>query len=534
MTKILRIWLLMMALGATLSAQAQMKIKDLPVLYYGKNNGTPLDGTQEVPVYHNTTDGKYYLKNVPDPANPNPLPKIETRFSVDYANPTDPTDDYEYYDLLNNGMGPYIIDIYLVDGIDAVSAYWVASQVFEYYYTRFNYIGCSNNPAEVVTLRIVENPIGGAAAVSGITPPPYNTCIFFNSQFKSYTLDVLGHETAHQIMKYRGMEYTTSGIEEIDYLHESMADAFGILAKNYYLKKKNPNTDWTIKSGPNLLFCDASSAASIKKAGYPTTYQGTNYDGLGKDAHNNSTLIPYWLYLLSQGEWGYIDEDSSKGFFSVTGIGIDHAEKILWRTMTEFLPPYGQTMTWLNFREAAEKAAIAQYGANSLELSSVQDACYAIGIGSSSLQLLPSFPADGAKDVNPWPVVLTQKIQEYPFLEHKSFAINISTTPSFGPGYSFYTIKNEDITYDAATGTITTKPIANLNLQPNTIYYWHLTSRVVCNEMNQTPTICTELEDKFSNGLEIRSFITDGREVANQHIEHPYPWGIPFFCDAKD
>jgi hypothetical protein len=539
MNKTLRFLLLMIALGSILPAKAQMTIRKLNTLYYG---------FQEIPVYKVNENGndKFYLSNIPTVQN-TLLPKIVTHFSVNVSDlPTAvPHDkDYVFVDSTDNGYGPYdILDKgnLLIKGIDAVTLYWAVTQTFGYFdqlnYNTTNpqvhYFGVSNKATEIDTLRIGTNTNFPKASTGFADYDLGINNFLLSANTKPYTLDVMGHEALHEILWYTSSSYKVTQICDLSYMVESIADAFGILNKNYVLQKQDPSLayDWDKKDSFNKPSFNSSSFKSIKEAGFPTAYLGINFDQLNAETHNNRTLIPYWFYLLSQGGTGHIDENTSNSAFNVVGIGRAHAEKILWCIATKFLPAYGSSASWLNFHEAAEKAAIDIYGVNSLELASVRDACFAIGLGLPSTKYLGSFPKDGAKEVNPWPTVLIQKIPQYPGMEQKEWEFYISTTKSFGPGDSFYTIKNSDITYDPADSTIMTK---DLSLQPNTTYYTQVRATVFaqCRGMDQSSTACKQLADKLMKGYGIRSFTTDSRGVNALAIEKAHPWGgTEFGCN---
>jgi len=540
MNKILRFLLLIIALCVILPAKAQMITRKLNTLYYG---------FQEIPVYKGFENGKekFYLSNVPSAQNPL-LPKIVTHFSVninDLQLGGIHDKDYVFVDSTDNGYGPYdIIDngTLLIKGIDAVTLYWTATQTFGYFdqlnYNTTNpqmhYFGVSNKPTEIDTLRIGANTNFPRASTGFIDSLLATNNFLYSANTKAYTLDVMGHEALHEILWYISSNYKLKHICELSYMVESIADEFGILNKNYVLQKLNPSLeyDWDKKDSFNKLSFNSSSFKSIKEAGFPTTYLGENYDQLNKDTHNNRSLIPYWFYLLSQGGSGHVDENIANPAFNIVGIGRGRAEKILWRVVRDNLPGYGSGATWLNFPEAAEKAAVDIYGINSLELVSVRDACAAIGLGLSSTNYLGSFPKDGATEVNPWSMVIMQKILQYAGLEQKEFEVDISTSKSFGPNDHFYTIKNGDIDYDPVSTSIVTK---SLNLQPNTTYYTQVRATVIgeCRGNGLSAEACEQLSDKLLKGYGIHSFTTDSRGANALAIEKVHPWGgTEFGCNT--
>ena len=112
---------------------------------------------------------------------------------------------------------------------------------------------------------------------------------------------------------------------------------------------------------------------------HPNTYQGEYWDPSG-EPHNNSTVLSHWYYLLSQGGCGTNDIGNN---FYVYGIGISDAEKIAWRTESQYLT---SSANYSAANSASIQAAIDLFGANSTQVHSVTNAWYAVGIGSTQIQ----------------------------------------------------------------------------------------------------------------------------------------------------
>ncbi len=540
-----RLWALLccMLIGSLPSAKAQMVSKKINMLYYK---------VQDVWVDYDGIS-KYYLGN--QPTGIIKIPQITTTVATQPNTPFPLANDYNIVDK-TNGSGPYVLyptpnPAYAFSGDEAVALYWSTYKAFEYFETKFKYVGVSNNPAkETNALRIAANGTfsDGVAAYVNDDKSKYNVEFLIDQQAKPYTLDVMGHEIAHGIMDYHNISNTNQTVCANGYISEGIADVFGILAKNYTLQKilqqQNPNAvynyDWTLKVENNLPIYDASSAISMQIAKYPVSYFGKNYDNSCIDPHLNRTLIPYWFYLLSMGGSANIDLDPAKPEFIVSGISINQAEKILWRTMTEFLPAYDANMTWANFRQAAEQAATAEYGATSPQLYSVQDAFFAIGLGSSSAQLLVSTPKNQAVGINPWPVnhqngeTNLEKVIQYPTYE-KEWEVDICTDKDFKSGTPVYTSNSlTKATNTKLVNGILYLVLPPINLQANTTYYWRVRTTGFDPFIGPSPNGSIFLHDQLALGLDVRSFTTDGREVTGQHIESYYPWGVPFTWTKLD
>ncbi len=488
--------------------QQMVTRKNLPTLYYGN---------QDIQVCHESSllgADKYSLKNIPDAQN-SVLPKIVIHWNTDVAN--DMSSDDEFVDNTGGGYGPYINANHTIDEKEAITLYWVAGKVMEYYNTWGN-IGISNKPTEVNTLRIGEKYYKSIGSFEILDKTLGLNKLNFDQGSKPYTLDVVGHEIAHGILRYHGINSPAANCD-FGYIDESIADVFGILAKNYYLKQKNANAiyDWTHRMKFNNPLYDASNTLTIKSAGFPTAYKGVNYDQYCVDPHLNRTLLPYWFYLLSMGGSGHIDENPEKPSFTVTGIGVYRAEKILWRTITKFLPAYNtNSMILLDFREAVEQATIAEYGANSQELYAVRAAFFAVNIR------LPSIPEEGAQNINPWPTAFEKIVDN---AENK-WAIDISEDKTFpnDPSKTYTKILMKGADTKIVNGKLSI--VTSANLKPKTTYRWRVRP-IESGNNSPGPTIDANIQSMNAE-QDIRIFTTDERLVTVKHLDNPYPWGVPF------
>ena len=83
------------------------------------------------------------------------------------------------------------------------------------------------------------------------------------------------------------------------------------------------------------------------------------------------------FYLLVTGGSGTNDKGNA---YTVTGIGLSEADQIIYRTNTTYLVPTSQYADW---RTACINAATDLYGAASNEVIQVENAWYAVGIGTA-------------------------------------------------------------------------------------------------------------------------------------------------------
>jgi len=111
--------------------------------------------------------------------------------------------------------------------------------------------------------------------------------------FNRFTsLDIIGHELTHGVISYtcnsdyRGKSGT---------LNESLADVFGSMVKQYYLKQTTADADWLIGQG---LFTARVHGMALRSMKAP----GTAYDNpaIGKDRQPSDMQN----YVHSEDDWG--------------------------------------------------------------------------------------------------------------------------------------------------------------------------------------------------------------------------------------
>lgn len=278
-----------------------------------------------------------------------------------------------------------------------VDIHWGIAKTYDYYkntHNRNSYDGNGsiirnyyNPPANI-------NPADNAGALDtqGIVAMVYGAgAQFFNPVVG---LDVAGHEFSHLVIGRNG----NGGLNyqgESGALNESFADMFGAAIE--FKSVSNPN--WTIGEGiakpiinPSYMRNMANPNAASSNFGFqqPDTYGGTYWaDPLNLDdedyggVHTNSGVGNFWFYLLSDQNIHTGTNDIGNSYY-VAGIGINKAEKIAYRALTQGLTP---TATFMDAFNATKQAAVQLYGNNSNEYNQVVNAWYAVGIGSAAASI---------------------------------------------------------------------------------------------------------------------------------------------------
>ena len=210
------------------------------------------------------------------------------------------------------------------------------------------------------------------------------------------SLDVAAHEIGHAVCSNTAnLAYQ----KESGAMNEGFSDIWAACVEYFAAPTKQPwliGEDIEMRSGHVAL----RSMSNPNAEGQPDTYGGTywinpsctptqtnDYCGV----HTNSGVMNHWFYILSIGKSGTNDIGNA---FNVTGITIDKAAKIAYRTEANYL---SANSTFANARTGSIQAAIDLYGAGSAEVIATTNAWYAVGVGAayagSTDTTAPSTPA---------------------------------------------------------------------------------------------------------------------------------------------
>jgi bacillolysin len=255
------------------------------------------------------------------------------------------------------------------------TAHWMVTQAYDFFSNTYYRTGLQPNK-DVRVLANADDPLKKAYYRS----KGKNDYLVFSDLTEGYyaVLDVAGHEYGH------GIDQHTANLKyekESGALDESFADIYGFMVERY----KRPSTfTWTIGEEVNTLR-DMSNPKSFES---PNTYQGEfwisqsgcspNYYNDFCGVHRNSGVQNYWFYLLSEGGTGTNDNDDN---YNVDAIGIDKAAQITyWNHVNNQM----QFSNFLFARAGSIATAIILFGKCSAEQYQVENAWYAVGVGSQS------------------------------------------------------------------------------------------------------------------------------------------------------
>lgn len=275
----------------------------------------------------------------------------------------------------------------------AIDIHWGMEKTYDYYkniHLRNSFDGQGATIKNYYNPPIEINDINNAAAFEGTTPQ--ESYMVYGSGDGQYmkpvvSLDVQGHEFTHLVVANNG----NGGLKyqgESGALNESFADIFGTCIEFY----SKPNANWTIAEDVmvNQSFLRSMEDPSLK--GQPSKYKGTNWketncgtpsfkknDFCG--VHFNSGVQNFWFYLLCKGDGNSKNNDGIN--YNVTGIGIEKAQKIVYKNLIDYL--VDGFSTYQDSYNGSLLATEQLYGNPSPELTAVKSAWYAVGIGNDPI-----------------------------------------------------------------------------------------------------------------------------------------------------
>ena len=183
-------------------------------------------------------------------------------------------------------------------------------------------------------------------------------------------LDISAHEITHGLTSFTAnLDYSY----ESGALNEAYSDIFGSSIE-FYAKPLQAN--WLI--GENIG-TPIRSMSNPNAYSQPDTYLGNSWYAGSQDyggVHTNSGVLNYWFYLLAVGGSGTNDNGNA---FNITGISIDSAAAIAFRTLTVYLT---NTSNYADARYYSIQSAIDLFGPCSQQVINTTNAFYAVGVGN--------------------------------------------------------------------------------------------------------------------------------------------------------
>lgn len=333
---------------------------------------TKYSGNQTI-ITDSTGASSYRLRET---GRGNGIETYNMQTGTSYGSSVDFTDSDNYWNNVNAAEDEIATD-----------AHWGAEMTYDYFYNNFGRNSIDGNGFKLMSY--VHYDVDYDNAFWDGQRMTYGD----GSSYNPFTaLDICGHEITH------GLDEMTANLnyqDESGALNEGFSDIFGC-AIEFYARPSNANWNMGEDIGSILR-----SLATPKLYQCPNTYLGNFwYTGTGDNGgvHTNSGVIGYWYYLLSDGGSGTNDNGIA---YNITGLGIDDASAIAYRTLTVYLT---NTSEYSDARFYSILAAIDLYGPCTPQVETVADAWYACGVGgpydstvtadfSASFNTFCSFPA---------------------------------------------------------------------------------------------------------------------------------------------
>lgn len=313
---------------------------------------TAYSGTQTI-----TTDNTGTTYRLRETGRGNGIQTYNMQKGTSYNAAVDFTDADNAWNNVNTNKDQYATD-----------AHWGAEKTYDYYFAKYGRNSINN--AGFAILSYVHYSTSYFNAFWDGSRMTYGDGNATDGNKPLTALDVCGHEISHGLTSFTS-NLTYSG--ESGAMNEGFSDIFGTAIEFY---ARPSNADWLIGGD----FYTIRSMSNPNAYSQPDTYQGTYwYTGSSDNGgvHTNSGVLNFWFYLLSQGGSGTND----KGFaYNVTGLGIDKAAAIAYRTNTVYLV---SSSKYANARTASLQAAADLYGAGSAEVTQTGNAWDAVGVGTT-------------------------------------------------------------------------------------------------------------------------------------------------------
>ncbi|MEO8516788.1 MAG: M4 family metallopeptidase, partial [Flavobacterium sp.] len=367
----------------------------------------------------------------------------------------------------------------------ALDAHWGSEKVYDFWKNTFNRNSYNNAGAKLKSYVHVD------LVAAGLSGDQNNA--FWNGSAMVYgdgstgvfdiltALDVTGHEIGHAVCQ------STAALayqRESGAMNEGFSDIWGACVE--YQAAPNKAT-WLIgedierRSGHTAL----RNMSNPNEDGQPDTYNGTYWKNVNCGTpvqsndycgvHYNSGVLNHWFYILTIGKSGTNDIGS---VFNVTGIGIDKAAQIAFRTESNYLT---SNSTYANARTYGIQAATDLYGAGSAEVIATTNAFYAVGIGAAY-----TGPTDTTAPTAPASLAASGTTQTTTNLSWTASTDNVGVT-----GYNVY----QGTTLKA---TVTTTSYAVTGLTASTAYTFSVKAKdaagnvsAASNTVNVTTTAST-------------------------------------------
>lgn len=259
------------------------------------------------------------------------------------------------------------IDSYVLD------AHWGAEMTYDYYLNKHGRNSIDGNGFRLDSYTHYANNYQNAFWDG--TRMVYGDGLLSNNTSPFTSIDIVGHEITHGMTNFTAdlIYFAESGA-----LNESFSDIFGVTI-DYVSRPSVAN--WLI--GEEVNGVGIRNMTNPNQFDNPDTYLGDFWHPIGwggwdnDGVHTNSGVQNFWYVLLVNGGNGINDIGNT---YFVNGLGLDKAAEIAYRNLSVYLTP---SSNYQDARFFSIQAAVDLYGECSVEVESVTNAWYAVGVGDA-------------------------------------------------------------------------------------------------------------------------------------------------------
>jgi Zn-dependent metalloprotease len=281
----------------------------------------------------------------------------------------------DFFDNDNNWLA-------LEHGDDRIAhdVHWASENILDYWRIVHNRNSINNAGMQVRNFVHVNNPNTGGFFDNAYWDPNSNSMYYGDGLlfFPLVSLDICSHEIGHGVAQFTiPGGFNSSG--EAAALNEGFSDIWGACIEAWTAPNKQR---WLLGEEimPNVIFncirnMQNPKAVNAAEGQHPNTYLQQFWD-TGGEPHVNSTILSHWFFLITEGGSGTNDIGSN---FNVFGIGLDHAQRIAYRTEQLLNSSANYAMA----RSMSIQAARELYGLSSCEEIAVTRAWFAVGVGAN-------------------------------------------------------------------------------------------------------------------------------------------------------
>jgi Zn-dependent metalloprotease len=279
----------------------------------------------------------------------------------------------------------------------AVQAHWALARTWDYYRSVFDRLGIdgSNGPGNIPA-KSGQGALQSAKVHWGVNTSnakwvdPF--MVFGDGDAGSdwdplVSLDIVAHEFAHGVTS---REAGLDGSNETPALHEHLSDVFGAAVEAHQAGGVNANT-WRLGEQaitPNVAGDALRYLDDPARDGISLDYWTSTLDQ--EDGHDGAGVGNLAFYLTVMG-----GDHPRRASAHVTGVGIDQAQRVWYRALTEYLT---STANYSALRNATLRAAADLYGAGYAAYRALHSAWEAVGIPSVTC---PGFADDEYGNIAP-------------------------------------------------------------------------------------------------------------------------------------